>query len=525
MKIVLDNFKSMSGGHIPGNVNPHRFISGFVPHYLNLANEASDANFKQKVNPAYPLVLSAAVPQLHAVKTGAYPTVMIMNEGDALGKVIYSTDLWNFYIDDASETDLGIPSGTPTSNVGIDAVVFNGKILTSHPATVTTLFHGAINATPSWTATTGNAVSTGTRHILRNFQDRCLVSDSSSGAFTRNDVVDIVKPDFSIISGITLGDTFNILDIQNFQDRYALLFTSKTNSPRLISSTTVFMWNGQPGDTYDQKFVLKGIYKCSVEKDGNVFVFTQVGTTLVCFIFDDGGFQEIARVRNIVVSENLHIPKTRISVEGDFFVILATSSDNTTNTAPFYWNPFNGDSFFIVKAIASVPYRSILIAQDPTSSVFAYDRYVAFRNSNGDGQIRKIGMESSTKADLGADYKSNFIPAPIVKKIHDDMGRMQINHIDVEYSVKPPSVDDIIALTLTTKDEHVSETYTTLSASIKNTTANSTNARVGDKRAYIKVGARCTEFAIDLAGTIATDSWNLIIRRIVLDVDPIALTT
>ena len=138
MKYVLDNFRTMTNGHRPGlrteDVDMrHRFIEGFVPHYMDLANEASDSNFKEKINPAYPLVLSPETTSIRS-HSGSYPTVMIPNESDTLSKVIYSTDLWNFFIDDASQTDLGIPTGTPTSNVGIDAIILNGKIVTTHPA-------------------------------------------------------------------------------------------------------------------------------------------------------------------------------------------------------------------------------------------------------------------------------------------------------------------------------------------------------------------------------------------------------
>lgn len=525
MKYVLDNFRSMTSGHFPGLRTDsadyrHRFIQGFVPHYMDLALESADANFKKKVNPAYPLVLA---PDRTTVATAAskYPVLMIANEHDTLDKVIWSTDLWQFFSDDSSQTDLGIPSGTPTTNTGIDAIILNGHILTTHPATVTRAYYGEIDSTPSWAATTGSELTAGIRHILKNFEDRALISDSSSGAFTRSDAVKLVLPDFSIIAGITLGDAFDILDFGNFMDRYALIYTRPSVSPRLQRNTIVFVWNAVAGDSYDQKVVLRGVYKCQIEKDGIPHVFTQVGNTVICYAFNGESFREVGSIKNVIISENTLIPKSRIGIEGDFFVLLATSPGNTTNTAPLYWNPATRDSFFLVGALASLPFRCMLIAQVP-SNTFAYERYLGYQSAGSVGTIYKLTLENSDRAGISPEYKSNFIPCTPVKGIHEDAGRWQIDRVEIEYSEKPPSSSDIIGFTLTTKDEHESETYTQTTATIKNTTANSTSAKVTDKRAIITVGAKATEFAIDLAITPATASWNLIIRRIVVYYQPIA---
>lgn len=525
MKYLLDNFHSITSGHMPGVKGEkrdlrHRFIQGFVPHYANLALESADANFKQKINPPFPLVLG---PDRTVVATTAskYPVLIIANEHDTLDKIIWATDLWQFFSDDSSQTDLSIPTGTPTTNTGIDATILNGHILTTHPASVTRAYYGEIDSTPSWAATSGVALTAGIRHILKNFEDRCFVTDSSSGAFTRSDAVRIVLPDFSIIAGISLGDAFDILDMGNFMDRYALLYARPSVSPRLQRNTFVFVWNAVAGDSYDQKVLLRGVYKCQIERDGIPYVFTQIGNTVVCYAFDGSAFREIGRIKNVIISENTLIPKSRIGIEGDFFVLLATSPGNTTSTAPLYWNPSTGESFFLVGSVASLPYRCMLIAQVPTNT-FAYERYFGYQSAGSVGTIYKLELENAARDGINPAYKSNFIPCTPVKGVHEDLGRWQIEHVEIEYSVKPPSSSDSIAFTLTTKDEHESETYTQATATIKNTSANSTNAQVTDKRAIIKVGAKATEFAIDLTPTVATTSWALIIRRIVVVYQPIA---
>ena len=61
---------------------------------------------------------------------------------------------------------------------------------------------------------------------------------------------------------------------------YALLFAQKTTAPSLATGTYVFLWNVVSGDSYDEKYTLKGTYACSIEKNGAVYAFTQHGGTL-----------------------------------------------------------------------------------------------------------------------------------------------------------------------------------------------------------------------------------------------------
>lgn len=519
-KLVLSNFSKMTGGYMPG-VSPelhHRFIEGFVPHYFSLASEASDTNLKQKLLPPYPLVLSPTVTTT-GFYAGHYPTVMIANEGAALTNVILSTDLWHFYSEDNAQTDLGIPSGTPATNAGIDAIIFNGKILTTHPFN-TRLYHGALSATPSWAASTGTALTAVAVHFLEPFLDEAHVVDASSHLGPRH-LVRIVAADFSVSAGIDLGGAWNILDNRNYNDRYAALFAYPSESGRVVKETTCFLWNGVTGSSWDYKTTLKGKYCTSIVKDGVLYAFTQLGQTLVCSRLNGSSFEEVNRLKNTVVSTALGIPKTRIATDGDFFIILASSSGNTTAESPLYWNPVTGESFYLEKAIATLAYKSVLTAIDNNNSTV---RYLSYQNSGAVGFLYKVTLENSTKADMGAQYKSNFIPVPI-DKIHGDapMGRGKINRIDIEYNTKAPNVNNIIALTLTTKDDNVSETYSTFTATVKSTTANSTRAAVEEKRAIINnVGVLATEFALDLAVTVATTSWDLIIRRIVIDYTPVA---
>ena len=524
MKLVLKDFAKTTNGY--STESPHRFIEGFIPHYVKLAKENSDANFKNKVIPEHPLVLSAGVSIVEA-KEGKHPVVMIPNpSGDYAGKVIYSTDLWEFFIDDSTESDLGIPNGTPTSNFGIDAVTFNDNIVTTHPLN-TAPYRYDLTTGSSWSAIT-STLGTTVAKFLHTIIDVCLVT-ASSGLLTARDEVKIIKSDWSVEDGITLPG-YSVRGFGTHAGRFALIFTQKTTadaaSPKTQNSTSVFLWSPVSGGAYDEQYEIEGVYRTSIIYKSLCHVFTQSGNDIICSVYTGAGFREVRRIKNTTIDAVILSPRNRVSIEGDFFVLLARSNGNTTAARPLYWNPYTNDSFFLVGWPDDFPYKGILVTQDPSDG--SYLRYLSILNSSGFGVIYKTTIESSTKSDIGALYKSNRIPAPFFNKSgqpHQDMpfGRMKINKIEVEYSVLPPSVNDIITLSLVTKDEYETESYTTSTSIIKNTTANSTKARVGTKRTVCDIGAICTDFEIGLEVDVSTTSWDLIIRRIIIDYDPISI--
>lgn len=440
--------------------------------------------------------------------------ILLPNENDNdLEEFITVTNNRRFTAVDASgSTNLGIPVTTGTANDSMDAVIFNGKLLAAF-LNVTRLYHTEIDSTPTWTATTGQELIASRQHILKTLEDRVLVTNGNSTQFASNQIK-IVLPDFSVVDGITFEDDIDIVGIESYRNRYALLFARKTESPKVSRHTIAYLWNAVVGDPYDEMYTISGDFLCSAIKDDVVYAFTSLGTTLVCYVFTGAGFQEIGRINNIVIApQNGPNRKLMVSQEKDFFVFCAATPDSV-DTHPFYWNPRTGEAFFLAGEDAG-SYHGALVAYDgqDTKRAFLYEDDIVLHT-----------LESATKA-ASADYDSNFIPAPRVEGIHDDMpmGRMLIKSVTIDYSAPPPSADDIIAFTLTTKDEYESETYGTQTATVKNTTANSTNARVGTTRAILPIGAKATEFAVDLNVTAATASWDLIIRRIVIDYEPIAL--
>ena len=92
-KLTLDLFSNMTSGHMNGlrilgrygtiKVNTyHRFIEGFMPHYISLASQGADSNIYKKANPPLALIASPNTTTVRS-KAGKYPIVMIANESDS----------------------------------------------------------------------------------------------------------------------------------------------------------------------------------------------------------------------------------------------------------------------------------------------------------------------------------------------------------------------------------------------------------------------------------------------------------
>lgn len=519
-KIIIDNFFKMTGGYLPAVSRDlmHRLIIGFIPAYFKLVSLSQDANIYKKVTPPYSLVLGPAPTSINSYAS-AYPTTMIPNTTDSLGKLILSTNLWRFYAEDSSQTDLGIPNGTPTTNVGIDAVIYAGKILTTHPLD-SNAYHGAVNATPAWTATTGTGLTTGTAHPLATFGSNAYTADASAGATVDRRLVRIINSSFAISAGLDLGGTFSVRDMVNYNDRHLAVFAESAPSPRTFERTYCFLWNGNASNNYEYAIKLRGAYRCSIVKDGVMYIFCQQNNWIVAYRLGSYAVQEVARIKDLTISTVMVASfKNRVSIEENFFAILTT-------TGMLHWDLETGESFIAQKNVSGAPVHSICVLQDSDSGA-PYRRYEAAVNGSGVGFLWDLNFASSTKTDIGAEYNGNLIQIPVDPVIHGDtadFGRAKIDRIDVEFSTPPPTSSDIISLTLTYNDEYANETYETYVSTIKNSTANSTNAVVDAKRAIVNnIGGICTKFKIDMSLTTVTTSWDLSIKRVIVYYTPVKI--
>ena len=513
-QIVLQNFRNPSVGY---STNLHRLVSGFVPHYTDLASETSDTDFRDKVNPAYSLVLAPSMAILDT--QGTLRIVAITEKSGAVitnstTKVIYATNLWDIYFEDPTEENFTTqPTTVSGTSDGVDLEVFQGDIVTSFYSNAKIKYNGGATST-AWSDHTGADVSTAALKLFRKFKDGLMVSDVSYiRTLTSSFALSALADSFRLVVANVIQE---IIDYNNFSDQYMVVFFENAfaglaNPAPLYDRTDWVLWNGLDTAVYEFHKTIRGKYRCCIVRDNTIYAFTQLGTTLICWQFTGFDFREYGRIKNVVVSTELSNPKMRVSLENDFFVLMAHSPDNVSTESPFYWNPATGDNFFMVEQAQDG--LAVLISQQSDGT---YQRYISTINpSTGTGSVlQKIVLESTGRHNT-ASYKSGVIAIP--------EGRGKINRVIVEYNEAPTTVSDRIDFTLSTKDETEAESLTTNSAIIKDTTGNSTNANVSAKRAIMEFKPLCTELEISLSLTKTTASYWLIVRKIIIEYEPVML--
>lgn len=505
MKINIDNFIQPTFAYNPKIL--HRLISGFNPDFNEFTTNVVD---KKTINPPYPLILSAAGTNIRQ-KTNVYPSIIIGNEGEALANVIYATvDDRKIFSDGDTETDLGYPSGSAMTGFTTDLIIFNGKIVVSHYSD-TSLRRGDISATPNWTSFGSLSQSL---HKMKRFQNRIHVLNASAGAQQPNNEVKVVEEDWTVSTGINLGDFWDIKGIENYIDKYNLLFATIETSPRLVQSTTVFVWDGVIGNTHDYTINLEGAFRCSIVKNNIPYVFTRKNRKILCYSFNGFNFVKEGELQDIRVKEYTSINKSYIAVMGDYFVITAVL-ETSNSEGLLFWNIQTKNSFFI-------PITGLVAVYSGKDTSGIEKLYYSTYTNPTTGTLAKLEFDETSKIGT-AQYKTNIIPIPPLK--NDEKGKAQIKKITVEWNTKPPSSSDIISLTLTSRDDEDTETDSTFTATMKNTTANSTNAVIETKRGIIMPSGvnPLTQFEISLDITNATGSWDLIIRRIIVEYDNVAI--
>lgn len=514
-KIVIEQFRRPSNVHRPGIL--HRAIFGFNPHFLDFTTNPSD---KKYVNPAFPLTLSGA-PTVVRSKTGLRPTNIIPNEMNALGNVFYASSTGRVFSDGGgTEFDLGFPAGSALNNLSSDLILYNGKIVFTNFNLGTLARHDIVD-NQTWTAFGTLNQST---HQMRRFQNRLHVLNAASGAFTPANQVKVYKTELADWSdlteevGIDLGIFFDIRGIENYQDIYNVLFARVTVSPRLLESTTVFLWDGVVGNTWDRKMTLEGVYLASAVRDGVVYAFTMKNRKIICSYFTGDGFRRLGEIWDAAVWDaGTAIPKARVAVFHDWFVLAAQSHAEGVSgeLGLLFWNPASGDNFFI-------PRDGIVAAAAGIDSSHRSTLFFSDNPSGSNGSLLQFEPDASSKSGTGY-YSTNITPAPAEKG--EEKGKISIRRIDVEYDDAPPGASDQIEVKLTTKDAEKSKAFSSFTATIKSNTALSTKAVVEAARAIIRPNdlRPATEFMLEMTVTNATGTWDPFIRRVVVDYEPVSV--
>lgn len=523
---VLENFQSMTGGYMPQQAGPHRFIQNFVPEYFRIVGTADDANVYKKTNPAYPLVLSREVS--NNVSLVSDLTCIVPSQ--SLGNYVGISETGYVYAIDPTGGIGYLPGGPFTGNVGADVAFYSNKIFGSHFSSASGVYYSNVSLSPVWNGLTGLSTA---KHYMEPFGLSLYVTDTSAGYTSDLRLVKIVNTAFTVGAGLDLGPGWFVEGMVGIESTYlaVIAYYSADASTTFAAADYLFLWNGTSQNNPDYARKINGKFHSAIVKpvasetpgyikeSANLFVFAQQGPDIVCFEMHNTILHEVGRISNLTLRWDYANIKGRVAVVGNYFLLPTTSGmlmwDPMINkeSSIVYYDPNTPVSLLGALYAGSAGSIKYYFQKLSTSTVYTWSPFAATR----------VGS---------AEYDSNYQFIPLVdpqtgQQIPNSQGRGQIDYIEVLYTAAPPSLSDNIKITLTYKDQYVSDAYSTYVGTISNTSANSSTTPSGGQvlpdtsRAIIRnIGAKCSEFSIQAFVTCATTSWDLAIKKIIVHWTP-----
>jgi len=193
-------------------------------------------------------------------------------------------------------TNFGQPNGA-SPNVGMRAAIFSANVLWITPTSANLFRKPITTPAASWTITTPLnlfGVGAGVR-FLKPFLDFCAVSDNDGTAKNSNHIVRKIDSGFLASLGIDLGVGWNIVAMENYNNRYLAVVGSYsgdgTFSGGMADINYLFLWNGIsarynsavriPGIFWDMKVIGDTLYFVIVERLNQFALYKLVNNSLV----------------------------------------------------------------------------------------------------------------------------------------------------------------------------------------------------------------------------------------------------
>jgi len=525
-QIEFSDFRNMTGTYVPALPETmHKEIRNAMPHTFLIVDERDDPTLYTKSNPAYQFILAPDLTSLSNSTLSGYPTA-ITPRRNSLGSFFSVTSDGSVYLVDGltvTPTVNLVGSSASTSNIN-QIGIFSGYVCwAGENDSFYYMLQSSGFAAPS--TVSGLGTNSGVnQHDFDVFLNSCYVLGTGS-TYNNNGAIHKISTAFTKSSYVEINSV-GYRYIKNVFDRY--LAVAGTESSSLGT-------NDWRMDIFDgistlpiYRIPIPGTFIGAQTHKGNYYIFYIDNFDLVCSTLSSFTLNEIGRIRNCrfpvtisTIDQKIN-HKSAVSVFEDYFTILVnySSSDTNGNQCIVHWNVQTGENAIVYTNNTNAP----CMIYSGADTAGRMNHFVGLTDVTDIYRLIPYGTTYQTSAR----YQSNFKDIPIVDKnnnpISKTQGRGKINRVDVIYNTPPPTSSDSITLTIKYQDELTSGTYGTYTGVIKDTTANSTNAVVNPTRAILpNVGITCSEFSILFDVASSTTSWGAVVKKVVVDFEPISL--
>ena len=293
----------------------------------------------------------------------------------------------------------------------------------------------------------------------------------------------------------------------NYNDRYLVYFATLSQDAQ-PDGTDWFMvfHDGSTNGLFQYRTKINGQFIGHAQVGDIHYVFHEDGSELICSYINAYSLTEVARIKGCkhsyssTTSTGLNYRNKVAYSQGYFILPVKHLSDSCV----LLWNPKSGESSLIYKN--NTDYPRVVLAS-------TYESKPVFLSYNGTSSGSKVLYQLvQHKGDF--EYKTNYL----------QFGeRVKISRIDIILDPTFPSTDDKITFNCSYVDKLESPDYLTYQKADITTGYSDTDVQIDATRVIINnIGIVGTEFAFTLSGVVATTSWDLVIREIIVSYEDIS---
>ena len=499
-QIKLNNFYAMTGGWIVASADKKdlitKSIKNLIPQYALLQSETADSNIFEKVEPSFPLVITKTSSGLafNATPTAIVPSrasndgfICVTTDGkikDQTGSTI--VDFGNLYLETFNET--------------ADVQTYFDKIFTT-ASNQDYVYYSSFSGSGYGRISGFGAYGVEIPKTIVPFLNGVYITGGSNGDT-------LYKVDSSLTKSTVATLTNNTMRYGvNYNDRYLVYFTSLSQSAQ-PDGTDWFMvfHDGSTNGLFQYRTKINGQFIGHTQVGDIHYVFHEDGSDLICSYINAYSLTEVARIKGCkhsyssTTSTGLNYRNKVAYSQGYFILPVKHLSDSCV----LLWNPKSGESSFIYKN--NTDYPRLVVAN-------TYQSKPVFNAFIGTNTIARSLISTST-AQGDFEYKTNYL----------QFGeRVKISRIDIILDPTFPSTDDKITFNCSYVDKLESPNYLTYQKADITTGYSDTDVQIDATRVIINnIGIVGTEFAFTLSGVVATTSWDLVIREIIVSYEDIS---
>ena len=498
-QLRLNNFYSMTGGWIVTSSDKKdlitKSIKNLIPQYALLQSETADSNIFEKVEPSFPLVITKTE---SGITFGGTPAGVISSRLRNYGYISIGS---NGVVSDNNSTIVNFATlySTTFNETADIQTAFDKLFVTSSNQDYVyhTNYIGTVVNRISGFGSSGVEIPKN----LTTFLNGVYVTGGTNGDTLYKIDSSLTKSTVAQLAGSSMR--YGV----NYNDRYLVYFATLSQDAQ-PDGTDWFMvfHDGSTNGLFQYRTKINGQFIGHAQVGDIHYVFHEDGSELICSYINAYSLTEVARIKGCkhsyssTTSTGLNYRNKVAYSQGYFILPVKHLSDSCV----LLWNPKSGESSLIYKN--NTDYPRVVLAS-------TYESKPVFLSYNGTSSGSKSLISTGT-AQGDFEYKTNYL----------QFGeRVKISRIDIILDPTFPSTDDKITFNCSYVDKLESPDYLTYQKADITTGYSDTDVQIDATRVIINnIGIVGTEFAFTLSGVVATTSWDLVIREIIVSYEDIS---